>query len=38
MIPVWAVTGQPATAVLIELLCDGDLTTREFLSGQVVLR
>ena len=36
--PVWAVTGQPASPELVEMLCDGDLPTREFLSGQVVLR
>lgn len=36
--PVWAVTGQPASAELIELLCDGDKPTLELLGGQVVLR
>ena len=38
MMLVWAVTGQPASPELIELLCDGDLPTRELLSGQVVVK
>lgn len=38
MMPVWAVTGQPASPELIEMLCDGDKPTLELLGGQVVLR
>ena len=36
--PVWSLTGQPVSPELVALLCDGDLPTRDFLSGQVVLR
>lgn len=35
--PVWSLTGQPVSEEMVRLLCDGDLPTREILSGQVVV-